>query len=441
MFRKFIFFVLGTHLMATLVSNSYAQDIDVRGLLSTEVAIDKDGKLQKWDMVIKPELKVDFGDVGRLTTIVRARFDPADKLEPGKPDISNEYRFELSRRMFVGNYDELELRELYWDSYVGSVFLRLGKQQIVWGQADGLRVLDIVNPFNFREFILPKIEDRRIPLWTAMVEVPINAVTVQLLWIFDHTYDVIPTPDSAFAFSSPRFVLPLPQGFQGPVSFEEPNRPRKFVLDDDYGVRLTSFLGGWDLSLNYLYHYHDQALVVANVTQTGIKLTPGYERTHTFGGTFSNAMGPFTLRAELGYSTNRLYLDTNSNNSKGYVESGEFGYVLGLDYLYGDGLLVSAQIFQNIIEKSGTGLTRDQVDTIGSLFLEKKFRNETVIFSVLLLQSLNEGDGLLQADIEYQWLSNVIILLGLDVFYGDRLGLFGEFTEASRGTLALELGF
>jgi len=39
-----------------------------------------------------------------------------------------------------------------------------------------------------------------------------------------------------------------------------------------------------------------------------VSIEPTYERSHLFGGTFSKAFGDLTLRAEIGYSTDRYFL-------------------------------------------------------------------------------------------------------------------------------------
>ena len=60
------------------------------------------------------------------------------------------------------------LRELYVDSLFGEnegVEFRLGKQQVVWGTADGIKLLDIINPTDYREFAQNTMEDSRIPVW------------------------------------------------------------------------------------------------------------------------------------------------------------------------------------------------------------------------------------------------------------------------------------
>jgi len=40
--------------------------------------------------------------------------------------------------------------------------VRLGRQQIVWGEAIGTFVTDVVNPKDFREFVLPDFSELRI---------------------------------------------------------------------------------------------------------------------------------------------------------------------------------------------------------------------------------------------------------------------------------------
>ena len=434
-----------TGLPQAAAQESWTDRLEWRGILESEIAIETvDGDLQKADFIFEPELNADLGDLGRLTAIGRLRLDPADELEPGRPDASDNARSPVSRRAFVGDAADLELRELYLDSYAGDVFLRLGKQQIVWGEADGLRVLDIVNPFNFREFILPEFEDYRIPLWTAQLEVPVGPATAQFIWIPDHTYDDVPEPGATYAFTSSRQVPRPPAALvgAGPVLFDDPDRPDDIIADDDYGVRLTAFLGGWDLSLNYLYNYQDQAVFFREALPGGgVVFRPRYERTHVAGGTFTNAFGDVTLRGEAAYATDRFFITNDAADADGVFETGEFGSVLGLDYQYDADLLVSGQFFQSTIEDPPAGATRDRVDMQVTLLVEQEFLNDTVTASGLLIQSINDGDGVFQADLEYQWRSNVIFSVGADVFYGDDDGQFGQFDGADRITFGVEFGF
>jgi len=76
------------------------------------------------------------------------------------------------------------LRELYVDTMLGDggVELRLGKQQVVWGTADGAKLLDIINPTDYREMAQNTMEDSRVPVWMAKLEMPAgDSGTVQFI--------------------------------------------------------------------------------------------------------------------------------------------------------------------------------------------------------------------------------------------------------------------
>jgi len=77
----------------------------------------------------------------------------------------------------VGKYDSNEsytqrdpLREAYVDSQVGDWSLRTGKQQVVWGTADGMKLLDMINPSDYSEMAQNQMEDSRIPVWMVNAE-------------------------------------------------------------------------------------------------------------------------------------------------------------------------------------------------------------------------------------------------------------------------------
>jgi hypothetical protein len=62
------------------------------------------------------------------------------------------------------------LRELYVDTKAGDWDLRIGKQQVVWGTADGIKLLDKINPTDWREFNQNTMAESRIPVWMVNAE-------------------------------------------------------------------------------------------------------------------------------------------------------------------------------------------------------------------------------------------------------------------------------
>lgn len=80
----------------------------------------------------------------------------------------------------------------YFDAFGGLNWLRVGKQQHVWGKADFFRLQDVVNPVNFADhFFIDPFDDTRIPLWSALFEHRFGDVGVfqqlagQVVWVFD----------------------------------------------------------------------------------------------------------------------------------------------------------------------------------------------------------------------------------------------------------------
>jgi len=75
------------------------------------------------------------------------------------------------------NYDSHEsytqrdaLREAYVDMEQGDWSIRAGKQQVVWGTADGMKLLDMINPTDYGEMAQNQMEDSRIPVWMVNAE-------------------------------------------------------------------------------------------------------------------------------------------------------------------------------------------------------------------------------------------------------------------------------
>ena len=62
------------------------------------------------------------------------------------------------------------LREAYIDTERGDWSIRAGKQQVVWGTADGMKLLDAINPTDYSEMAQNQMEDSRLPVWMVNAE-------------------------------------------------------------------------------------------------------------------------------------------------------------------------------------------------------------------------------------------------------------------------------
>ena len=398
------------------------------------------GRAQKLATRIQSQLDQSLPRDFRLTAVGRLHADAYERLAPGGPRQSE--LWSPSRRLELGDRVDLELRELYVEGRIGAAWLRIGKQQVVWGQADGLKVLDVVHPQDFREFILDDFDDSRIPLWTANVELPAGPATLQLLWIPDPSTHDVPRPDAAFAFRAPRLVGPRPPPGVA-VDLREPDRPDPF-RGSDLGARLAGRWGDWDLTANYLWHHDDVPVLRRSLSFPGgqptVTVQPEYERSHVFGATASNTFGELTLRLEAAYARPRWQPTDDPRDADGVVRSDELAAVVGLDWYGFRDTLLSLQLFPSVLPDDEPGLLRDRVDVNVTFLARRSFRNERLVAEAMWLQNLNQGDGLLRPELRYELRDGLWIWAGLDWFYGTRDGLFGEFDARDRALVGFEWG-
>lgn len=339
----------------------------------------------------------------------------------------------FSRPLNTSDKSRLALRELYLTMPFSTHYLSVGKQQIVWGKADGVKILDIVNPQDFNEFILDEVEKSRIPLWLLNLELSLADDILQILWIPDTSTHQLPTRESSFAITSPRLSLRIPENTE--VTIQPNNAPKASLNNGDIGVRWSIFRSGWDIALNYLFHHEDLPVFDVKSGQAGdryVEVSPRYFRSQLYGGSVSKPFGNATIRSELAYETNQRHY-TQSNTT---VTSDELNYVIGLDYFGFRDTLVSGQFIQSVlVDVAGSGLFRPKFDTGLSVLLRKYFRQETLSTEIQWLQNMHENDGLIRPRVHYIYSDNLNLSLGADIFYGESAGLYGQFDEQDRLTI------
>ena len=260
-----------------------------------------------------------------------------------------------------------------------------------------LKVLDVVNPQSFRQFILEDFDDSRIPTWMVNLEFALDIGDLQLLWIPDTSMHSLPTTGSTFEFTAPFAAVPS----NVPIFIRPVDRPDSALSDSDIGLRLGMFRRGWDVTINYIYHYDDFPVLRKQAGPGGLDLTPVYERTHTLGGTASNSFGSFILRTEFAFNTDK-YVDVPIIGlNQGIEKSRELSYVVGLDWSGFTDTLISAQVFQSRLLDDGN-YSRDDTETNFTFLLRRNFLNESLLFELLWIYHENEGDNLMRLKSQFE---------------------------------------
>ena len=161
------------------------------------------------------------------------------------------------------------LREVFVDIILPPFSLRLGRQQVVWGETNGFRALDVINPLDLSwHWSRESWEDIRIPLWMVRGIYDIGKLWkfeesfVEALWIpADFRPNKVSTdPRRPWAFTGAGLneladsVIVDGELFNLDVTVRD-RQPDRALDDGQAGVRFKAILGEIDFSLNYFYGF------------------------------------------------------------------------------------------------------------------------------------------------------------------------------------------
>ena len=377
-------------------------------------------------------------------------------------------------------YDELTLRrmlrELYTDYRPTELFsVRLGRQQVAWGETGSLRLLDMVNPidssWHFSSF--ESFEDVRIPLWMARPILRIPQLNGDLEGV------LIPALDNKNDYVN--FTAPLESAWGTHVS---PNdlfsvagplraasvrnmtwvyeKPGQNFRDERHGVRWKGAAGKLTYSAVYFYtHQYDfvvQRLDAHRFAQGGFSLANPievhyiYPRQSKYGGSMEYPIeSPVEtlVRFEYVYEPSHLFqVDTtkatNSNFFGPFPQDVDFNpirkevhnYALVLErptnipFLFSDeSFFLQAQAFHRFIPHwSHSDLIIDapsyndsraaRLDQVYTFAVAGKYRHGTV--QPLVLAGYNPlGSGFGQAALGYAPGDTVRLTVGYNTFWGN----------------------
>ena len=324
---------------------------------------------------------------------------------------------------------ELEFRDTYLDYSAGDFDIRLGKQQIVWGEALGLFFADVVNAKDLREFVLPDFDLIRIPEWGADVEYTRGDFHLELLYIPSPEMDEIGVENSEYEFK-----LPVPDG----VPFRQlgAEEPANTFENGEWGMRLGYLSGGWDVGAFYLYTW-DKFPVYFRSFDTAtseLVLAPDFRRQHIGGFTFSKEVEPVVFKGEVVVNPESSFSTADVSDADGVVRKTYVDYILGADFKLFEEIDANVQFMERAIFDHDDTLinNRDAVRNLVSFWMKKSFWDGELEPEFLVLSSLMRVDLLIRPSVRYKFADHWDWKLGVDYFEGNSDELFGQFETGSR---------
>ena len=367
-----------------------------------------------------------------------------------------------------GNDFKAEMWQAYTDYRSGNLWLRLGKQQMAWGEGIAVRILDIVNPLDLSQIIqfdraFEEFDRIRIPQWFLRADYTIPNATIP-----DLTAELILNPGAVVPTilpkqGAPYNVVPSFLRIRDNVNQGEPT----------VGGRLTGTIGDVQFSLNYVTKPNDDGVGVFRTVLPSpifpsnclfpffppagpcLELEARHPRVHIVGGSmnykwdWAGAM----LRAETTVTPNAPFLRNIGGTPTRIIERPVWKSVLAVDrptYLI-PGLDSTTIGFQFVETFTGghlnnfsdsNGAKVDQAAHLFTIFLQQPLFMKRVSLEFLGLFDTDDGHWL-QSGVHWEIGNNI----RLDLFYNKfggaekRPGRLGSLFWADGALLRFTYGF
>lgn len=338
----------------------------------------------------------------------------------------------------------LDPRQVLLDSKFKGIGFSLGLQQIVWGQADGLRVLDVINPLDYREFILEDFLDSRRPLWAIRTDIPAAGGSLQVIWIPYFAPGRLPGAENEFSLGS-SFGLGLISAALGekpvPVSIrtvEPARRPHYRLGSSQAGARYARSFGHWDFTVNYFRGWEDAPTPylggIAEVTSSGVELNiaPRFDRKTVYGGTAATNFGPVVFRTEAGWHSGKSTAVNQFPPRSGFEKLGQFYGVVGLDYSPSAWIWLSGQYFLSFASAPERVLLFPRYNHLVSIFARTNFFRETFRPELFVLTGLNQRQYMVRPRVSRSFGDHWSASIGADFLGGNPITPFGYFSTRDR---------
>lgn len=370
---------------------------------------------------VKAETKFTFNDHLKMKLGGRAWYDAVyDLTDQYPPDVRDSLRKEIT------------IRDAYLDIAAPKLNIRIGNQQIVWGEALGQFFADVVTPKDLREFFLPSFEDVRIPIWALDLQYSfLPGWTLEAVLSPDMSVNKFAPPGADFAF----FIPPPPPGVNQVLLPDD--KPQTDFKHWNGGLRFSYLVKGWDLAwFYYTSPDHVPALfktlgVDAAGTPT-VTLDPKHKRVHHLAATFNKSIGDAAvLRGEFVYTIGRFFNAQNIALDNGVVRRDQFRYVVGFDYSLGE-FDMNAEFQQQAIFGPTANVADDILDTWVFLRFEHEFLDAKLVPELIFIVGIPEGDTQVSPRLHYRVTPGVTLTWGADIFSGPPDTLYGEFDRSDR---------
>ncbi|MCF6244465.1 MAG: DUF1302 domain-containing protein [Sulfurovum sp.] len=292
---------------------------------------------------------------------------------------------------------ETELFDAYIEgSITDTIDMKLGRQVVVWGRSDTIRITDVLNPIDNRRPGMVDIEDLRLPTAMAKFDFFYKDWRVTPIAILEQRFSKNPAFGSAF----------------NPM--KNPYIPKQDYKDVTYALSVGGEFSGWDVNF-YAARVHDDAGYV----KFAPKPTFTHDKVNMFGSALNVLSGAWLFKTELAYFDKLKYTST------GDKEFSRTDALVGLEYKGFADTMISYDVSLRHFNQYDNRLKQERIlkdrDTYQHAFrISSDFMNATLTANYLISlygKKLDEG-GFQRAWVKYELAEGVNTNFGVVDYIG-----------------------
>ncbi|MEG3619293.1 DUF1302 family protein [Magnetovibrio sp. PR-2] len=294
---------------------------------------------------------------------------------------------------------DVNLGELYLSGEItNDVELTVGRQTIVWGTSDNLRVVDLINPLDRRELGMVDIEDVRLPLAMARMDYVTGPWTATGLVIPHIRFNKFAPSYSAYDSQNGAATDQLV--------------PRDGLGNAEIAGRLSGNFSGWDLAFHAANVYDDSG---AKKTING-ETTIHHARITMAGVSTAVALGNWLAKGEAAHLTG---LETFGLQSQDFART---DVLAGVDYTGFTDTTISFEVVNRHLwdysaALSAEGLKEDSQEY--ALRYSADFMHDRLNVTLLTtrISPLTTGGGFSRGVVEYDLADALTLSGGVTVYH------------------------
>ncbi len=326
------------------------------------------------------------------------------------------------------NYiSEVELLETYVQgSLLKYLDVKAGRQVVVWGKLDNLRVTDILNPLDLRVFGATDIEDLRLPVNMLKIDAYLSNWTLTGMAIPEIRFNKNPEYGSDF------YPADLP-----PVHEET---PANGLENMEYAFSVSGVFSGWDIAFYWADVYSDASHLERLPGFFQVELD--HARLNLYGAAFDVALGNWLLKSEIAHVTGLKYFNTDDDTysrtdvGAGIEFSGFSEAILGVE-------IVKRYIhdYEDILENEPDNLEKTTTQSVARL--TKTWLNKTLTLTILAsaFGSDFKKGSFQRYELVYDISDDLLVKGGLIAYQSGATNGFGNIGENDRLFLEFKYSF